>query len=264
MIPAAHLDAWQQHAPWPGEVDIEQDLIMSRLIVEIANDPLLRSELAFRGGTCLHKLHAREPLRYSNDLDYTRTTTGPIKEILTALRRIATGMGLGEAAYKQGPDSVSTRFDASPTRGLGRVRVKIEINTREVLACRDRISLPFVLENQWFRGAAAVLTFDLNEILGTKLRALYQRRKGRDLFDLWLGLTRLEADGARVVDALEHYVRSSGLSISRAAFEANLEAKVAHAGFRSDLKQVLLAEPPGYDIDGAASLVRSELLCRLK
>ena len=40
------------------------------------------------------------------------------------------------------------------------------------------------MASRWFTGAAKVLTYDLDELLGTKLRALYQRKKGRDLFDL--------------------------------------------------------------------------------
>lgn len=70
MLPQAALNAWTQLAPWPNDVDIEQDLIMSRAMIDIANHPLLSDELAFRGGTSLHKLHADKPWRYSNDLDY--------------------------------------------------------------------------------------------------------------------------------------------------------------------------------------------------
>ncbi|MGH2469017.1 MAG: nucleotidyl transferase AbiEii/AbiGii toxin family protein [Chloroflexota bacterium] len=43
------------------------------------------------------------------------------------------------------------------------------------------------MKSPWFTGSADVPTFALEELLGTKLRALYQRRKGRDLFDLVLG-----------------------------------------------------------------------------
>ncbi|MBM4319451.1 MAG: nucleotidyl transferase AbiEii/AbiGii toxin family protein, partial [Deltaproteobacteria bacterium] len=44
------------------------------------------------------------------------------------------------------------------------------------------IWLPFRVENPWFSGAADVATYALDELLSTKLRALYQRKKGRDLF----------------------------------------------------------------------------------
>jgi len=39
-----------------------------------------------------------------------------------------------------------------------------------------------------------VLTFEPAELVATKLRALYQRRMGRDLFDLWLALTHIGLD----------------------------------------------------------------------
>jgi predicted nucleotidyltransferase component of viral defense system len=74
VIPQAALNAWSQQVPWPSPVDVEQDLVLSRLIVDIANHPVLGSELAFRGGTSLQKLHLSRPLRYSNDLDYVRTS----------------------------------------------------------------------------------------------------------------------------------------------------------------------------------------------
>jgi predicted nucleotidyltransferase component of viral defense system len=74
LIPPAYINAWAAQAPWPNDADIEQDLILSRLMIEIANDDLLGPELAMRGGTCLHKLYLPEPLRYSEDLDYVRTT----------------------------------------------------------------------------------------------------------------------------------------------------------------------------------------------
>ena len=74
MIPARHIRAWSRVAPWLTEEQIEQDLVLSRLIVEIANHPVLGEELVFRGGTCLHKVVLPEPLRYSEDLDYVRAS----------------------------------------------------------------------------------------------------------------------------------------------------------------------------------------------
>lgn len=263
MVPGAALDAWRLEAPWPSEVDIEQDLILSRLIVDVARHPLLGSELAFRGGTCLHKLHAPRASRYSNDLDYVRTTTGPIQGIMAALREVVLATGVKEADYEQKRDAVSMRFDALPTSGLGRIRVKIEINTRETTPLLDHVRLPFRIDNPWFAGHTEVLTFELAELLGTKLRALYQRRKGRDLFDLWLGLEELEVAPDRVIAAFHHYLGLAGTVISRTDFERNLADKLDHRGFRSDLDQLLVELPVGYDIDAAAELVRERLLALL-
>ena len=59
MIPQANIVEWSNEVPWPTIEQVEQDLLLSRLIIEIAEDPYLGKELAFRGGTCLHKLHIR-------------------------------------------------------------------------------------------------------------------------------------------------------------------------------------------------------------
>jgi hypothetical protein len=64
------LNAWRATHPWADDEQIEQDLIMTRIAVEIASHPELSGRLAWRGGTCLHKLFLPAPLRYSEDLDY--------------------------------------------------------------------------------------------------------------------------------------------------------------------------------------------------
>lgn len=78
MIPQAFITRWSRRAPWPTDTQIEQDLILSRLIIDIADHELLGDELAMRGGTCLHKLHLPAPARYSEDLDYVRRTRSAI------------------------------------------------------------------------------------------------------------------------------------------------------------------------------------------
>jgi len=86
MIPQLNLIAWGNVAPWPSLRQIEQDLLISRAIIEIFADPFLNQELRFRGGTALNKLHFPAPLRYSEDIDLVRTTAGGIGPILDQLR----------------------------------------------------------------------------------------------------------------------------------------------------------------------------------
>jgi predicted nucleotidyltransferase component of viral defense system len=69
VIPRAHITAWRAHAPWSTDAQVEQDLVISRVIVEVFSAPLLSSRLAFRGGTALHKLYLTPPARYSEDVD---------------------------------------------------------------------------------------------------------------------------------------------------------------------------------------------------
>lgn len=69
MIPRAYITAWRKIAPWSTDAQIEQDLILSRALVEIFSQPILSSQLAFRGGTALHKLFLTPASRYSEDID---------------------------------------------------------------------------------------------------------------------------------------------------------------------------------------------------
>jgi predicted nucleotidyltransferase component of viral defense system len=84
MIPVAQITQWRTTAPWADDMQVEQDLILSRIIVEIFSDPFLKKELAFRGGTALHKLFFSPAARYSEDIDLVRTSKGPISEIADA------------------------------------------------------------------------------------------------------------------------------------------------------------------------------------
>ena len=65
MISRAHITAWRANAPWSTDAQVEQDLVLSRALVEIFSDPLLGKHLAFRGGTDLYKLYLLPPPRYS-------------------------------------------------------------------------------------------------------------------------------------------------------------------------------------------------------
>jgi predicted nucleotidyltransferase component of viral defense system len=257
LIPQAFITHWGNRAPWPTETQIEQDLILSRLIVVIANHDLLGDELAMRGGTCLHKLHLPAPLRYSEDLDYVRRTQGGVAPLMAALREIATSMRLIEDGYEQNFQMVRMIFDAEPTSGVGRIRVKIETNVREIDSFEARVTLPFEVESPWWNGSADVPTFSIEELMGTKLRALYQRRKGRDVFDLWLALTTLDPDVERTIGAFRHYIGDDIFGFGDLA--RNLTAKLADREFRADLDQLVVESPAGYALDTAADLVMERL-----
>lgn len=97
MIPSMNIIAWANFAPWAEQRQIEQDLMISRAVIELFKDEFLKAELRFRAGTALNKLHFPEPLRYSEDIDLVRTTEGPIGPILDRIRETLRPW-LGEAA----------------------------------------------------------------------------------------------------------------------------------------------------------------------
>lgn len=87
MIPANAITAWGVSHTWPIREQVEQDLLLSQAICVIASDDYLHGELVFRGGTALHKLHLDRPYRYSEDLDYVRSSASGIGPLTKALSR---------------------------------------------------------------------------------------------------------------------------------------------------------------------------------
>lgn len=88
MIPRDYITEWRAHAPWVQDFQVEQDLVISRALVEIFSHPMLREALALRGGTALYKLHMKPPARYSEDIDLVQTEAEPAGPMMAALREV--------------------------------------------------------------------------------------------------------------------------------------------------------------------------------
>jgi predicted nucleotidyltransferase component of viral defense system len=257
VIPAAFITEWSARVSWPEPYQVEQDLILSRLMVEIAENELLGGELTMRGGTCLHKLHLPKPYRYSEDLDYVRRTAGPIGPLLDQLRGIAEDVGLSVSHIDRAGQMVHMILQAQATDPLAQIRIKVETNISETTPFKDPTTIEHSVTSGWWSGEAPIPTFVLEEMMSTKLRALYQRRKGRDLFDLWLVLSGGEAAPAEIVSGLEHYMQSAVFTYRQ--LRQNLLGKLSDASFRSDLVSLLAEVPKGYDIDIAADTLMEQI-----
>lgn len=164
-------------------------MVICRALIEIFSDEWLAGSLAFRGGTALHKLYLHPQQRYSEDIDLVQVRAEPIKE---TVQRLQTALAfLGESSVKPRRDGtqIICRFDSEFPPSV-RLRLKVEANTREHFNVLGLLQYPFEMKSSWFEGSCNLTTYRLEELLGTKLRALYQRKKGRDLFDIFLALTQ--------------------------------------------------------------------------
>ncbi|WP_225040733.1 nucleotidyl transferase AbiEii/AbiGii toxin family protein (plasmid) [Rhizobium sp. T1470] len=243
MIPAQNIVAWGSVVAWADQRQVEQDLIISRALIDIFDDKMLGTELRFRGGTALNKLHFPRPLRYSEDIDLVRTSSGPIGPILDQLR-VVLEPWLGRAQFDQSPVAPKFRFRVDAEDGSGvPIRLKVEINTREIAALDPPQSIVFRVDNPWFAGEAAIPTFSREEMLATKLRALLQRDKGRDLYDLSHALEAFDGLNVERIAALfGQYLDLAGQSISRAQAEERMFAKLANPRLLIDMKPLLPLE----------------------
>jgi predicted nucleotidyltransferase component of viral defense system len=259
MIPKADIVAWRRFALWVSDAQVEQDLIISRALVAIFQSPLLAERLAFRGGTALHKLYFDTPRRYSEDIDLVQIVSAPIGKVIDSLQGQLNGF-LGAPRRKQTEQSVilSYRMESEGPPVVP-MRLKVEINTREHFAVEGYQKQPFSVQSRWFKGECEITTYTLEELLATKLRALYQRRKGRDLFDLWLGISEGKADPGRIIHVFKHYMKTEGQTVDSIHFEKNLQDKLRHQGFLSDLNPLLPADAE-YDVQEAYHFVRAEII----
>lgn len=262
MIPAAYITEWRSHAPWAQDAWVEQDLIISRALVEIFGTEGPADSLAFRGGTALYKLHLTPAARYSEDIDLVQTRAEPIGHTLDAVRAVLDPwLGNPQRVLKDGRVNLIYRFESEDVPPL-RLRMKIEINSREHFSALGLVRMPFQVESSWFSGTAEINTFAIDELLATKLRALYQRKKGRDLFDLWLALERRVIDPLRLLACFDRYMIEGGQGVSRARFEANLHEKRTSPVFRSDIDPLLRADI-AWDLDVAMDAVLEHIVAQL-
>jgi predicted nucleotidyltransferase component of viral defense system len=243
MIPVMNIIAWGNLVPWAEQRQVEQDLIISRAIIDLFADPFLREQLRFRGGTALNKLHFPAPIRYSEDIDLVRTTPGPIGPILDRVReRLEPWLGRANFDQSQVAPKLKFRVQAEDPAAAAQIRLKVEINTSEIEAYDRPQTISFRVDNPWYSGNAEISTFSREEMLATKLRALLQRNKGRDLFDLAHALDVFQGlNTARVIECFGRYLQRSEIRISRAEAEQRMFAKLNNPGFLADMRPLLAA-----------------------
>ena len=260
MIPRRYIEEWKEFAPWPENSQVEQDLVIERALVEIFSDPFLNENLAFRGGTALHKLFLKPQARYSEDIDLVQIKTGPIKPILVRLRECLAFLGTKRNITTSiHNNTVEYRFETE-IQPIIKMRLKIEINCREHFTVLGLQQVPFKVRNGWFKGECMINTYHIEELLGTKLRALYQRRKGRDLFDLDFALTKLDIDVAKLIQCYKEYINfSDGVSPTSKMFAVNMVEKMNDDEFRNDIFTILRPEVE-YDNDLAYKKISEEII----
>jgi predicted nucleotidyltransferase component of viral defense system len=263
MIPQNFITEWKNHAPWQDNAQIEQDLILSRAIVELFSNSHLRDSLSFLGGTALHKLYAPTQERYSEDLDFVQRRAEPIGDTLHHIHSTLNSW-LGEPKWKQTQGRVTFYYryksEISPSRDM---KIKIEINTREHHVYDSLIYVPFSVKSPWFQGVASVTSYTLEELMGTKMRALYQRKKGRDLFDLMIMLYHFPSlNRQKIIDCLLFYMARENLQVSRAEFEKNMAQKLKDKIFTQDILP-LLHSSRTYNPQTSYEIVYSQLISLL-
>lgn len=271
MIAQQEITAWRKHAPWSNDLMVEQDYLISKAVAAIFRDRYLASQVAMRGGTVLHKGHLRPAVRYSEDIDLVLTGTAKPGHIKKAIHRVLRPL-LGKPAesmlvlvnlairnFVSSSKILREQYTYEPTSNdAAHATLKIEVNLNENKRVFPLVSVPILVPHEsGVPEYVNVVSYDLNEMLGTKLRALLQREHGRDLFDMWHAsyFTR-QPDSAHTLDpalvakAFHFYMEQENSQFTQAQIEAALVRRMASPKFRNDMAGYL-AQDRTYSIDDA-------------
>jgi predicted nucleotidyltransferase component of viral defense system len=279
MTPITRQDilAHQAVVPWSTQHQVEQDLLLCRTMVALFDDAFLRSQIAMRGGTLLHKVHLAPPSRYSEDIDLVVVGTRPEEHIRRAVRRVLKEVLGTPKASVWGTIKLALRNTVKPSRVLrmtysipsiiesGRMlNIVVEANVTERKPHLAVVEIPFSFPFRDKSIQTQIKGYDIHEMLGTKMRAMFQRKRGRDLFDLYWALTKSTSpvNPPAVIESFQHYMKQEGTKAGRAEFVGILEAHLKDRGFCSDMEP-LLRSGISCDPQFAGSYIKTNLLSLL-
>jgi predicted nucleotidyltransferase component of viral defense system len=179
--------------------------------------------------------------------------------ILDRLREVLAFLGKPIIKQKRNNNTMVFKVESTFLQTVF-IRLKIEINCKEHFCVLGYIKIPFEVKNQWFNGSCDITTYQLDELVGTKLRALYQRKKGRDLFDLQIALQSGKLNTDNVLKCYREYIAfSDGESPTATVYLANMNEKMQEKLFLNDT-QALLRPTLSYNPHDAYKLVKRELI----
>lgn len=263
MIPKAYILEWQQFAPWQTNAQVEQDLVIERALLALFSNEMIRENVAFRGGTALHKIFMKPQARYSENIDLVQIKPVPIKPVMKEIQKAMSFLGLKRSTKQnEKMNTMVYRFDTEIAPVIN-IRLKLEINCREHFSLLGWKKVHHQLINPWFTGEAEITSYEIEELLGTKLRAMFQRKKGRDLFDLYYALTHANTDRDKIIFCYKKYMEySNGRAKTAKELLMNLDKKILDPDFIGNTKGLLRPEVT-FNISEAYEIVKKELIERI-
>lgn len=138
------------------------------------------------------------------------------------------------------------------------LKLEVEMNTREHESLYGVRDYPFEVESIWYSGKTTIRSFEPEELFGTKLRALLQRRKSRVLFDLGEGLSQLTMESDKQIGSFEHYLGPQGMDIIRVVAEERMLEKL-NRSLTEDITPLL---PTGVTFTDAQAIKAFERIWR--
>lgn len=175
---------------------VEKDYVLGWVLWGIGADPLLHRTWVFKGGTCLKKCHI-ETYRFSEDLDFTVLEDGPIErdEVIEAishvLDRVNQESGIDFTlrppfyrGHSSGRSAEMRVYYRGPRNTPGPARIKFDLTKDEIIA-RPPVLRPISHDYpDTLPEPVEVRCYSFEEVFAEKLRAMAERSRPRDLYDI--------------------------------------------------------------------------------
>lgn len=247
MISVEELTHWRSAVPWNDDEQVAQDLILARLVVEVANDPLLHRAVTFKGGTCLHKVWLDVPWRYSEDLDYQLTEPIDLRDLITAYRALGEKVGFSETNR-----NINSQFVHVLMTGTNHVgdplRVKTDIQRAPRRLPDGTEPQEFHVDSPGFQGGGFIPAFPPEEIIASKVIAVYQRKRPRDLFDMWAAIRSDLVEAKDVAASYGTYRPPDPRHWTARQAARSLVERVTDHEYVADLAELARYAPVEYDL----------------
>lgn len=233
---------------WQGKIGAqtlllaEHDLRLIWALAGIYGDSKLCGRLAFKGGTVLNKAYFGESSRLSVDLDFN--LVGPPRQVVREGKEIRLQV---EGIMKEQDPNYKVQYKYSARQTALEVRyvplfgekaqpIKLEISVRESVPILGLVKK--MIPGPEEKPAIEVTTYWLDELLATKIHALYSRKKGRDVFDLDCAI-KMNLNRVTLRKMAYYYFYRSGRILNWDVVKANLEEKIGDKKLGEDIKPFL-------------------------
>jgi predicted nucleotidyltransferase component of viral defense system len=232
---------WADENRIPDLTLAELDYRLVCALQAIYADPFLRDHLCLKGGTALNKFYISNQGRLSVDLDFN--AVGPRDQVLEDRtwfsRQVMAVLGHQDGGYdftyRWRYDQVTVYARYTPLTGIAQQRMKVEISFIERFAILGWVERPLLIPDQV---PALVRTYHLEELASTKLRALHDRRKGRDIYDLFR-IAESNLNQAAIRKMVLYYFYRAKKVFNYSTFVENVKRKIAERGFHDDVRGLI-------------------------
>ncbi|MCL4519880.1 MAG: nucleotidyl transferase AbiEii/AbiGii toxin family protein [Thaumarchaeota archaeon] len=230
---------WSDEIGVSNQLFAEQDLHIVTILREISENDKFSRKLYLKGGTAINKLHLEDLSRLSVDIDLNHIGTKEevLKErtdLTDALCAVLKSKYSADVSMKRSYEQTTMRVDYS-SLSASTQRIKIEISHVErfpiLPPVKKRLKLP--------EGETRVTTYTLEELLSTKIRAFYDRFKGRDVYDIWAADRLVTLDKVALRKMFLYYFYRDRKEFSPKVFYSHLGDAVTKHAIEDDVSGYL-------------------------